>query len=125
MYNLSVLKKSSIVVLVSGGLDSDVLLAEMAAKFNRVIPVYVRQSLSWETIELYWLRKFIAALKNPRIVALRMIHLPMEDLYQGHWSTGRGRPPGYRSKDEAVYLPGRNLILTVKAGVLVRDRGDP
>ena len=94
----------------------------MAAKFNRVIPVYVRQSLS-ETIELYWLRKFMTALKNPRIVALRMIHLPMEDLYQGHWSTSHGRAPGYRSKDEAVYLPGRNLILTVKSRSAVRDRG--
>lgn len=111
-------RRSSVIVLVSGGLDSDVLLAEMAGKFKHVIPLYVRQGLAWENIELYWLRKFILALKNQRVAALRMIGLPMADLYQRHWSTGRGRAPGYRSKDEAVYLPGRNLILTVKAGVL-------
>jgi 7-cyano-7-deazaguanine synthase len=111
-------EKSSICVLVSGGLDSDVLLAQMAQKFRRVVPVYVQQGLAWEAVELYWLKRFISALKNPRIQALRVIRLPMKDLYGNHWSTGRGRIPGYRSKDEAVYLPGRNLILTVKAAVL-------
>jgi 7-cyano-7-deazaguanine synthase len=41
----------------------------------------------------------------------------MSDLYGRHWSTGQGSVPDGRSRDEAVYLPGRNLALSVKAAV--------
>jgi 7-cyano-7-deazaguanine synthase len=44
-------------------------------------------------------------------------------LYDGHWSvTGRGTP-GAESADEAVYLPGRNALLIVKAAVWCQLHG--
>jgi len=118
--------KSSICVLVSGGLDSDVLLAEMGTRFHGVWPVYVRQGLAWELVELYWLRKFIKALppfEKGGIQPLTVLSLPMADVYGRHWSTGNGSVPGSRSKDQAVYLPGRNLTLSLKAAVFGSKKG--
>ena len=40
--------------------------------------------------------------------------MPLSDLYENHWSTnGRGTPDAW-SADDAVYLPGRNALLTIK-----------
>jgi len=55
---------------------------------------------------------------NDGIEALCTLKLPMDDVYRTHWSLGKKPVPGARTADAAVYLPGRNLILTVKAGVL-------
>jgi 7-cyano-7-deazaguanine synthase len=141
------MNKSSIVVLVSGGLDSAALVGEMA-KRHRVFPVYVRQGLAWESVELYWLKKFLAALSSSSspVVAGRgstmplvVLDLPMSDLYANHWSVAekalpagaarqgatRRRVPGARSPDKAVYLPGRNMTLSVKAAVFAAMRGIP
>jgi 7-cyano-7-deazaguanine synthase len=109
--------KSSVGVLVSGGLDSDVLLAEMTRRYPVVWPIYIRQKLAWETVELYWLQKFLAAIPGTRVQPLQILSLSMTDVYGDHWSTGRRPVPGATSPDAAVYLPGRNLALTVKAAV--------
>ena len=46
---------------------------------------------------------------------LVILDLPVSDLYGGHWSlTGQG-VPGADSTDEAVFLPGRNLLLLAKS----------
>jgi len=127
--------KSSICVLVSGGLDSDVLLGELAVQNKNIWPVYIRQGLAWEKVELYWLRRYLKRIRDlgltrpphgraderltcgARILNLRVFSLPMRDLYGRHWSTGNGAVPGRRSRDEAVYLPGRNLALSIKAAI--------
>src|ERR1700704_5980032 len=107
-------KPTSICVLVSGGLDSDVLLAEAAQKYKHVWPVYIRQGLAWENVEVFWLKMFLASLAE-KIQPLTILSVPMADLYGAHWSTGQGRIPGARTPDRAVYLPGRNLAISVKA----------
>lgn len=122
--------RRSICILVSGGLDSGVLAAEMAGRYAGVLPVYVRQGLRWEKAELYWLRRFLASLRRLRrgggiIKPLRILSLPMGDIYRAHWSVGKKPAPGARTRDEAVYLPGRNLALTVKAAVLCAMKGIP
>jgi 7-cyano-7-deazaguanine synthase len=117
------MRKSSVCVLVSGGLDSDALVGLAAQQYERVYPVYVVQGLRWERVEQYWLRRFLKAFDHPRVAAVRAIHLPMRDLYGRHWSTGHGTIPGARTPDRAVYLPGRNLALTVKAGIFCSMRG--
>jgi 7-cyano-7-deazaguanine synthase len=48
---------------------------------------------------------------------LTILHLPANDLYGSHWSTTGQHVPGAKSPDEAVYLPGRNLMLLSKAAV--------
>jgi 7-cyano-7-deazaguanine synthase len=106
-------------VLASGGLDSAVALAE-AAREGPVAPVFVRSGLVWEPAEMYWLERFLQTIGAPPLVVL---DLPVADLYGPHWSlTGEG-PPGSESPDEAVYLPGRNLLLLSKAGVWAAGAG--
>ena len=100
-------------MLVSGGLDSAVALVE-AAREGPVAPVYVRSGLVWEPAEMYWLERFLQTTGAPALVVL---DLPVGDLYGAHWSLTGTDPPGSETPDEAVYLPGRNLLLLSKAGV--------
>jgi len=121
-YNPSVLKKSSVAVLVSGGLDSAALLCHAATRFRRVYPIFIRQGLRWEKAELYWLGRF---LRKVRVEPLVILDVPMKDLYQRHWSVSGANVPGARSADSAVYLPGRNLLLTLKSGIFCAARKIP
>jgi 7-cyano-7-deazaguanine synthase len=106
-------------VLSSGGLDSAVALAE-AAQEGPVAPVYVRSGLVWESAEMYWLERFLQTIGAPALVVLE---LPVADLYGPHWSLTGEDPPGEETPDEAVYLPGRNLLLLSKAGVWAAENG--
>ena len=90
-----------VAVLVSGGLDSCVLAAHLAAQARTVYPVYVRQGLIWETVEQQWLKTFLAAVAKPNIEPLREIAMPVTDLYNSHWSTTGESIPDHRS-DEAM-----------------------
>ncbi len=111
------MKKNAIAVLMSGGLDSDVLAAELAQRYQRVYPVYIRQGLRWEAVELFWLKRFLRATHLREMQPLQVFQLPLADVYRTHWSLKRGKVPDARTRDEAVYLPGRNLILLVKVGL--------
>jgi 7-cyano-7-deazaguanine synthase len=107
----------STAVLLSGGLDSAVLLADEAAR-GEVQPVYVRVGLSWEAAELDKLSQFLEHARfGARVGPLVTLSVDMLDVYAAtHWAV-QGRPPGYHTPDEDVYLPGRNIILLGKAGV--------
>ena len=105
---------ATIGVLASGGLDSCILLAHLLRQGHVVRPFYVRCGLHWESRELSALRSFLQALASPRLEELVVFDLPLHDLYGTHWSLdGRGAPDA-QSPDEAVYLPGRNALLTLK-----------
>jgi len=119
----------AVCVLVSGGLDSAVLVHAMAQRFALVFPLYVRAGLRWEPVEEYWLKRFLKATAsrngNGAIQPLTVARLPVADVYGRHWSlTGRG-VPGAGSADRAVYLPGRNLLLLSKAAVFCALRDVP
>src|SRR6202521_2265846 len=104
-------------VLLSGGLDSAVLLAEEAAHAD-VQPIYVSVGLAWEPAERDMVGRFLAAIDStfhPR--PLVSLSVDMRDVYPStHWAL-EGKPPRYHTPDEDVYLPGRNVILLGKAGV--------
>jgi 7-cyano-7-deazaguanine synthase len=104
-------------VLISGGLDSSVLLAEEAAH-GTVQPVYVRSGFAWEAAEHAVVRELLAAEPfGSRTRPLVSLTVDMRDVYEaGHWAI-EGKPPRYHTPDEDVYLPGRNVILLGKAGV--------
>ena len=114
---------SGIVALVSGGLDSLVLTHRLLAGGSVVCPVYVRGGLIWETSELFWLRRWLTALRHPRLKPLHILELSLRSLYGAHWSlTGRGIP-SKSSRDAAVYLPGRNVLLLGHAAIHAAQRG--
>jgi 7-cyano-7-deazaguanine synthase len=108
--------KRSVCALVSGGLDSCVMLASLVCQYRKVYPVFIRQGLIWETAELRSLRRYLRAARV-RHEPLTTLHLPANDLYGSHWSTTGRRVPGAKTPDEAVYLTGRNLMLFSKASV--------
>ena len=116
-------------VLISGGLDSAVLLAEEAARPGPggpgspgdnvfVQPIYVSVGLAWEEAERAALRELLVTEPlRGRARPLASLSVDMRDVYEaGHWAI-EGKPPHYDTPDEDVYLPGRNIILLGKAGV--------
>jgi 7-cyano-7-deazaguanine synthase len=106
---------SSLAVLVSGGLDSAILLGESLRRHAAVQPLYVREGLSWEIVELSHLCRFLEAIRCPALRPLHVLEMPVADLYGSHWSiTGRDVPDA-QSPDEAVFLPGRNVLFLAKA----------
>ena len=109
-------------MLFSGGLDSAVLLADVAAAARAgqrgpVIALYVSVGFAWERAE----REIAAALLATQpfaglrdFVALRF---DMRDVFPPtHWAV-RGTPPAYDTPDEDVFIDGRNVILLSKAAV--------
>jgi 7-cyano-7-deazaguanine synthase len=104
-------------VLLSGGLDSAVLLAHEAAAGD-VRPVYVSAGLSWERAERDMVSRLLSSGVFPaRMPPLASLAVDMRDVYPAsHWAV-EGRPPAYHTPDEDVYLPGRNVILLGKAAV--------
>jgi 7-cyano-7-deazaguanine synthase len=108
--------KSPAAVLLSGGLDSAVLLAEEAA-VREVQPIYVSVGLSWESAERTAVQRFLEAAPLPSLRPLASLTVDMADIYPAqHWAR-TGQPPGYHTPDEDVYLPGRNVMLFAKAAV--------
>jgi 7-cyano-7-deazaguanine synthase len=117
-------------VLLSGGLDSAVLLAEEAARHQDLVPVYVSVGLAWESAERDAIQLLLASLFPPSngrlgraVRPLVRLTLDMSDVYPAaHWAM-IGRPPGYHTPDEAVYLPGRNIVLLGKTAVFCAAAG--
>src|SRR4051794_6526167 len=108
---------SGTAVLLSGGLDSAVLIAEEASRSGPPIqPIYVSVGLAWEAaerraIEMLLTRRPLAG----RVAPLAALSVDMRDVYAAtHWAV-TGMPPSYHTPDEEVYLPGRNIVLLGKA----------
>jgi 7-cyano-7-deazaguanine synthase len=107
----------TVAVLASGGLDSAILVAQWAHEGRSVTPIYVRFGLAWEDVEVGHLRKFLASLSAPGARPLIVLDMPVADVYGAHWSVTGHDVPDNDSPDEAVYLPGRNLLLLAKSTV--------
>jgi 7-cyano-7-deazaguanine synthase len=110
-------------VLFSGGLDSAILVGSLARRQRSVVPIFIRSGLAWQEEELKAARRFVRALASRQLAAPVVLDLPLADLYGDHWSmTGRGIPDA-ASADEAVYLPGRNALLVIKAAAWCQLHG--
>lgn len=110
-------------VLASGGLDSAILVGDLLRQGRRVQPIYIRTGLVWQTQELPALRRFLGEIVTPDLAELVVLDLPLVDLYAGHWSLTSENIPAADSPDEAVFLPGRNALLLVKAAVWCQLQG--
>ena len=109
-------------VLLSGGLDSAVLLADEAARGD-VQPIYVSVGLAWEAAEREMIARLMAnGAGGPPAPGVAR---PSTCATSTRPRTGRfeGRPPAYHTPDEDVYLPGRNIVLLGKAAVYCAAAG--
>ncbi|MBI4971475.1 MAG: 7-cyano-7-deazaguanine synthase [Candidatus Omnitrophica bacterium] len=111
-----------VIVLTSGGIDSSVLALVMARRRYEVYPVFIRQGFVWENAEIFWLNKLLATVCE-KLKPLTVLDFPVKDVYGGHWSLTGKKVPGYRSRDERVYLPGRNMFLISKAAGFGVEKG--
>ncbi len=105
-----------VAVLSSGGLDSAVLIADYARKFQ-VFPVYVQAGLSWEAVELKALRTFVKAIRSPNVRPITVLQSPVAPLYGDHWSVTGKDVPQASEPDRTVYMPGRNILLICPTAV--------
>jgi 7-cyano-7-deazaguanine synthase len=111
-------RSDELVVLASGGADSAILVVDQAEQGQVVHPMYVRFGLAWERVEEAHLRGFLDAVPDqPGIRPLTVLELPIADVYGTHWSVSGTDTPDDTTPDEAVYLPGRNLLLLAKTTV--------
>ncbi|MDE2900097.1 MAG: 7-cyano-7-deazaguanine synthase [Chloroflexota bacterium] len=99
-----------VAALASGGLDSCILVADMAEDAI-VTPIYVRKGLAWEDAEHAALVAFVRALGSPNVRPVTTLSVPVRQVYGRHWSVTGENVPGYHAPDEAVFIPGRNVLL--------------
>jgi len=97
--------------LTSGGADSAILVAELLRRGRVVHPIYVRFGLAWEGAEEAHLRRFLTTLNDPAPQEVVVLDLPTAPVYGSHWSVSGDGVPDDETADDAVYLPGRNLLL--------------
>jgi 7-cyano-7-deazaguanine synthase len=108
----------AVAVLASGGIDSAILCVDLLGEFKQVHPLYIRFGLRWEEVELAGLKRFLEAVERPGLMPLHVLEEPVAEVYgAGHWSTDGAGVPDAKTDDYAVFLPGRNLLLAVKAAV--------
>jgi 7-cyano-7-deazaguanine synthase len=106
-------------LLLSGGLDSAVLLIDEAARLRPadVQPIYISVGFAWESAERAMVTRFLQSTRCAGLRPLASLTVDMRDVYAAtHWAMN-GQPPSYHTPDEDVYLPGRNIVLLGKAGV--------
>ncbi|OHB80125.1 MAG: hypothetical protein A2W31_17260 [Planctomycetes bacterium RBG_16_64_10] len=115
-------------LLLSGGLDSAILLGYLLEQGHRVQPFYVRSDFVWQREELQAARRLVRGLgplqrEAGQLAELVVLDMPTADLYEGHWSVTGQDTPDDQSPGEAVYLPGHNALLLIKAALWCRLRG--
>jgi 7-cyano-7-deazaguanine synthase len=70
--------------------------------------------LHWELVEREYLDRFLGAIRAPSLRPLRVFDEPVRDVYGAHWSVSGEAVPGADTPDDAVFLPGRNVLLLAK-----------
>lgn len=113
----------SVAVLISGGLDSAILLGELLKADAAVQPLYIRSGLFWEAVELTHLGRYLQAMARPTLQSLAVLDVPVGDLDSKHWSITGKNVPDVNSNDDAVFLPGRNVLLLMKSMLWCHQRG--
>ena len=109
-------------VLLSGGLDSAVLLArelEGHEAQRGTQPIHIRAGLAWEDAEARTIERLLSVPPFAgRVAPVITLSFDMREVYpQTHWAI-TGTPPASDTPDEDVYLEGRNIVLISKAAVL-------
>jgi 7-cyano-7-deazaguanine synthase len=110
-------------LLLSGGIDSAVLLDQLLERGSQVVPFYVRTGCVWDDCELAAVDRFVTSMPHEELADLIVMEMPLADLYGDHWSiSGRGVPDD-STPDEAVFMPGRNPLLLIKPALWCQSHG--
>ena len=112
-------------VLISGGLDSAILLGDALRRNLTVTPIYIRCGLAWESVERLYLERYLDVLACPALKPLVMLDQPIADVYGPHWSITGEDAPVIGTPEEAVFLPGRNVLLLAKSLLWCHLQGVP
>jgi 7-cyano-7-deazaguanine synthase len=107
---------TKVAVLASGGLDSAILLADLAEN-SQVFPIYVEAGLVWELSEKESLEKFLAELASPNIEPVTYLSVPVGPILDSHWSVTGQKVPDAKAPDSEMFIPGRNILLIALASV--------
>jgi 7-cyano-7-deazaguanine synthase len=110
-------------LLLSGGIDSAVLLDQLLQRGSRVLPFYVRTGCAWDTCELSAVERFRSALAHEELADLVELEIPLRDLYGEHWSISGQDVPDDQTPDKAVFMPGRNPLLLIKPALWCQLHG--
>jgi 7-cyano-7-deazaguanine synthase len=113
----------SIGLLLSGGVDSAVLLGQLLDGGHQVVPFYVKTGCVWQAEELAAVDQFVARIARPGLMPLVQLEMPLGDLYGSHWSMTGAQVPDDHTPDEAVFLPGRNPLLLIKPALWCLTHG--
>lgn len=112
-------------LLLSGGLDSAVLLGLLLDQGHRVVPFYVRTGCAWQDQELAAAQRLLSTLARSNLEELVILDMPVADLYDNHWSISGRDVPDEHTADDAVFLPGRNPLLLLKPVLWCHLHGVP
>lgn len=101
-------------LMLSGGLDSAILLGRLLDQGHCVQPFYVSTGCRWELDERNAVDHFLQGLSDNKVRPVVDLTMPVDDLYGLHWSVSGIDVPDETTPDEAVFLPGRNPLLLLK-----------
>jgi 7-cyano-7-deazaguanine synthase len=112
-------------LLLSGGIDSAVLLDQLLERGCRVVPFYVETGSVWTVCELNAVRQILdaAAMIHNGLEDLVLLEMPLADLYGDHWSISGENVPDDTTEDEAVFMPGHNPLLLLKPALWCQMHG--
>jgi 7-cyano-7-deazaguanine synthase len=112
-------------LLLSGGIDSAVLLDQLLDGGSRVVPFYVATGCAWTSCELNAVHKILGAAGtiHDGLEELVLLEMPLEDLYGDHWSISGENVPDDTTADDAVFMPGHNPLLLLKPALWCQMHG--
>lgn len=110
-------------LMLSGGVDSAILLSDLLEQGYAVQPFYVSMGCVWEREERNAISRYLHAVDSPQIEALVEFQLPADDLSGEHWSTTGVGIPDDTTTDEAVFIWGRNPLLLLKPMLWCQKHG--
>ncbi len=110
-------------LLLSGGLDSSVLLSHLLRAGHRVHPLYVRTGLAAEREELLAVVRLTRTVGTSQMEKLSTLQLPLSDL-AGRAADDFSLPAGEpMAGDDAFEAGGHIVLLVAKAALWCQRRG--
>lgn len=103
---LGMTNPSSICVLVSGGLDSAMLVKRGLALGHLVYPLYVASGFQWERAERHCLNQQLQYLSNPKLKALKVLSYPAKEFFFGSLGISSPSRPGPERPSQLRLHPG-------------------